>query len=219
MPDLEHELALSAAGYASVCGVDEAGRGPWAGPVVAAAVMFRDLTVPDGLDDLLDDSKSLSPIRRARALAALRETERTKAAAIGVAFADAEEIDATNILAATLAAMTRAVGMLDPRPAAALVDGNRAPDIAGVRVQTLVKGDGLSLSIAAASIVAKETRDAWMADAAATYPGYGFENHKGYGTAEHQKALARLGPCPIHRSSFAPIRKMLSPADSATPAS
>jgi ribonuclease HII len=206
MPNLEHEQALMAAGYAAVCGVDEAGRGPWAGPVVAAAVLFRDLIVPDGLADLLDDSKSLSPLRRARALAALHDAEKAAGARISVAFAGVDEIDATNILAATLRAMARAVAGFDPPPGAALVDGNRAPDIAGVRVQTLVKGDGLSLSIAAASIVAKETRDAWMAAAAQSYPGYGFERHMGYGTAEHRAALETLGPCPIHRRSFAPVR-------------
>jgi len=216
MPNLEHEEALAAAGYTSICGVDEAGRGPWAGPVVAAAVAFPNLVIPVALIGLLDDSKVLSPKRRDRAFAALTDAANAGHASLSIAQAEADEIDATNILAATLAAMARAVAGLTPTADAALVDGNRPPKMP-CRVQTLVKGDSLSLSIAAASIIAKVTRDTIMADYAETYPGYGFDRHAGYGTAEHQLALKRLGPCPIHRKSYAPIRKILSRAESETP--
>ncbi|MEK9723579.1 MAG: ribonuclease HII [Rhodospirillaceae bacterium] len=206
MPDFALERAAWKDGFATVCGIDEAGRGPWAGPVVAAAVILPPKGLPRALAEGLDDSKKLKPAVRANLLAALRDVAR-----IGVGSATVEEIDASNILAATLLAMRRAVDALGrPSPDLALVDGNRPPELA-CRVRTVVKGDGLSLSIAAASVVAKQTRDATMAELDRLYPGYGWTANAGYGTAQHQAALARLGPCPVHRRSFAPIRKMLSP--------
>jgi len=183
-----------------VAGVDEAGRGPWAGPVVAAAIILP----ADGLDPSLltrlDDSKKLKKGVREDLLAALEPV-----ADIGVGVATPTEIDDINILQATMLAMQRAVDGLSEMPVSVLVDGNRAPAIAA-EVTTIVKGDALSLSIAAASIVAKVTRDRMMAKLAAQYPGYGWERNAGYGTKEHKAALDRLGVTPAHRQSFAPIR-------------
>ena len=207
MPDFAFERVLWAEGCRTICGIDEAGRGPWAGPVVAAAVVLDAGTLPPELAAGLDDSKKLKQARRAALFEMLGRVAR-----IGVGLASVEEIDATNILAATLTAMRRAVdGLGEPAPDAALVDGNRPPALP-CRVRTVVKGDGLSLSIAAASIVAKETRDRMMAELDARYPGYGWAANAGYGTAQHKAALERLGPTPAHRRSFAPVRKMLSPA-------
>ena len=195
MPD----FALERASGGPVAGIDEAGRGPWAGPVVAAAVVLDPATLPDGLDD----SKALSPRRR-------RELYRTliRCAEIGVGAAGVREIEEEDILRASLRAMTRAFAALPGRPATALVDGNRAPDLP-CPVETVVRGDSRSLSIAAASIVAKVTRDRIMARLAARYPGFGWERNAGYGTAEHRRALERLGPTPHHRRRFAPIRALL----------
>ena len=195
MPD----FALEAACGGPVAGIDEAGRGPWAGPVVAAAVILDPAVLPAGLDD----SKTLTAARR-------RDLHRRllDCAEIGVGAASVREIEELNILQATLAAMARALAALPQRPATALVDGNRAPDLP-CRVETVVRGDSRSLSIAAASIVAKVTRDATMARLAARYPGFGWERNAGYGTAEHRRALARLGPTPHHRRCFAPIREIL----------
>lgn len=188
-----------------VCGVDEAGRGPWAGPVVAAAVVLDPGRVPPGLDD----SKKLSAARREQLAAAIR----AEAVAFAVAEATVAEIDALNILAATLLAMRRAVdslcGQLGGMPDLALVDGNRAPALA-CPVRTLVGGDGLSASVAAASILAKTVRDRHMAALEASCPGYGFAAHKGYGVAAHAEALARLGPSIHHRTSFKPVAMALA---------
>ncbi len=195
MPD----LSLEAAAGGVVAGVDEAGRGPWAGPVVAAAVILDTGRVAPGIDD----SKRLKRPRREELAAAIRAS-----ALVGLGLASVAEIDALNILAATMLAMRRAVDDLPRQPDLALVDGNRAPELA-CSVTTVIKGDGLSLSIAAASIVAKVARDAMMAELDRACPGYGWQGNMGYGTAEHRAALDRLGPTPHHRCSFAPVRRAL----------
>jgi len=197
--DYDHEAAAVARGLAPVCGIDEAGRGPWAGPVVAAAVILRPGDIPPGLAD----SKTLSRARREALFARLSEV-----AVIGVGRAEVVEIDRYNVLAATMLAMARAVAGLATAPAHALVDGNCAPDLP-CGMECLIKGDACCLSIAAASIVAKVTRDREMAALAERFPGFGWERNAGYGTAEHGAALARLGPNEMHRRSFAPIRKLL----------
>jgi ribonuclease HII len=199
-PDFSFELQAHARGLASVCGIDEAGRGPWAGPVVAAAVILDPANLPGGLDD----SKKLSEARREALFPQI-----VRMAAVGVGIATPQHIDRDNILAATLWAMGEAVRGLTIAPALALVDGNRAPRLP-CPVQTVVSGDALSLSIAAASIVAKVTRDRMMVELDAEFPGYGFARHKGYGTALHRAALLKLGPCPQHRKSFAPIARLLA---------
>ncbi len=179
-----------------VCGVDEAGRGPLAGPVVAAAVILAPDKIPEGLND----SKVLSQTRRELLL-----NELAKNAQIGIGIAEPEEIDRTNILGASLIAMRRAVLALPCLPDTALIDGNRLPDLP-CEAEYVIKGDARSLSIAAASIVAKVTRDKLMIEADTRYPGYGFAQHKGYATELHRGQIAKLGPCPIHRRSFAPIK-------------
>jgi ribonuclease HII len=196
MPDFTFEHTCTP----PVAGVDEAGRGPWAGPVVAAAVILPMGVLDPYLLTGLDDSKKLKKDIREDLLAALKPV-----ADIGVGVASPIEIDDINILEATMLAMQRAVDGLSETPVSVLVDGNRAPSIAS-EVTTIVKGDSLSLSIAAASIVAKVTRDRMMAVLAEQYPGYGWERNAGYGTKEHKEALARLGVTPAHRQSFAPIR-------------
>ncbi|MEO5338497.1 MAG: ribonuclease HII [Magnetospirillum sp. WYHS-4] len=183
-----------------VAGIDEAGRGPWAGPVVAAAVILDPDDIPQGLDD----SKKLKPARREVLFSLIADRAR-----VGVGIADVDEIDRVNILQATLIAMERAVENLGIRPELALVDGNRPPHLP-CPVRCVVKGDAASFSIAAASIVAKVTRDRIMADLATAFPGYGWAANAGYGTPEHQEALRRLGPTPHHRRSFAPVRALLS---------
>lgn len=185
-----------------VCGVDEAGRGPLAGPVVAAAVIIDMSNCPQGLND----SKKLDAARREALLAELQSC-----AEIGVGIASVEEIDEINILHATMLAMTRAVASLPRAPHVALIDGNRCPPGLGCSSRAVIGGDALALSIAAASIAAKVTRDRMMAELALAHPGYGFEKHMGYSTPEHFDALSRLGASPVHRRSFAPIRKILSP--------
>lgn len=180
-------------GYKLICGVDEAGRGPLAGPVCAAAVILPEHADIPGLDD----SKKLSDKRRRELFPMIQE----KAIAYGIAFADEKEIDGINILQASLLAMERAIRMLEVKPDYALVDGNREKDF-GVPVQTVVHGDSLSASIAAASILAKVTRDDYMVQMAQEYPEYGFEIHKGYGTKAHYAALMKFGACPIHRRTF-----------------
>lgn len=188
---------------APVCGVDEAGRGPWAGPVVAAAVIWPDLdNVPEGLND----SKKLSATKREKLMELI-----IAHAQYGIGMASVEEIDSANILAATKLAMQRAVAALPVAPSFALIDGNQPPKLPCPAL-AIVKGDSKSVSIAAASIIAKVTRDQMMEDYAKTYAGYGFERHAGYGTAAHQAALAALGVSPIHRRSFAPIRALLERA-------
>ncbi|PKQ03568.1 MAG: ribonuclease HII [Alphaproteobacteria bacterium HGW-Alphaproteobacteria-12] len=201
LPDFAIEIEEGAPARI-VCGVDEAGRGPLAGPVVAAAVIIDPSRCPEGLND----SKQLTPARRAALLAELEAH-----AEIGVGLASVAEIDALNILHATMLAMTRAIAALAHTPHVALIDGNRCPPGLGCASRAVIGGDGLARSIAAASIVAKVTRDRLMADLAAAYPGYGFERHMGYGTRAHLDALSRLGATPIHRRSFAPVRKILSP--------
>ena len=180
-----------------LCGVDEAGRGPLAGPVCAAAVML-----PPGMEiPGLNDSKKLSEKKRE----ALYDTIIAQALSCGIAFATVEEIEEYNILGATFLAMNRAIAQLSPQPALALIDGNRNTGIA-VQSRCIVGGDGKCADIAAASVLAKVTRDRYMRRMAETYPQYGFEKHKGYGTAAHYAAIRVHGPCPIHRPSF--LKKM-----------
>lgn len=180
-------------GYKIICGVDEAGRGPLAGPVVAAAVILPPHAEIPGLND----SKKLSDKRRRELFPVIKET----AVDWGIGVATETEIDEINILQATYLAMERALSHLEIRPELALIDGNRAKDF-GLPVRTVVKGDSLSASIAAASVLAKVTRDDLMLELAETYPGYGLEIHKGYGTKAHYEALTQLGACPIHRKTF-----------------
>lgn len=180
-------------GIRLICGVDEAGRGPLAGPVCAAAVILPPhLQIPG-----LNDSKKLTDKRRRELFPIIKE----QAIAYGIGLASHEEVDQINILQATYLAMTRAVAQLSVVPEFVLIDGNRAPDLA-LPLRTVVKGDSLSASIAAASVLAKVTRDDLMLAAADTYPGYGFEIHKGYGTKAHYAALTEHGPCAIHRRTF-----------------
>ena len=194
MPDLSLEATVPH----PVAGIDEAGRGPWAGPVVAAAVILPTEDVPAGIDD----SKRLSRRRRAVLFEEIRDR-----ALVGIGEASVAEIDALNILQATLLAMRRAVDALTTLPAHALVDGNRLPDLP-CDAHAVVKGDSRSLSIAAASIIAKETRDRSMRKLADAFPGYGWERNMGYGTKEHAEALRRIGPTPHHRRSFKPVREI-----------
>lgn len=186
-----------------VAGLDEAGRGPLAGPVVAAAVLFRS-PPPARLAALLDDSKRLNAARREAAFNALRDAAAEGALEFGVGAASAGEIGRLNILRATWLAMARALARLPAPPVLALVDGNAAPPLP-CPVRTVVGGDGRSLSIAAASILAKVTRDRAMSRLDRRWPGYGFAAHQGYPTAAHRAALVRLGPCPHHRRGFAPV--------------
>ena len=187
------EEECRAQGYTVICGVDEAGRGPLAGPVCAAAVILPDhLELPG-----LNDSKKLSDKKRRELFPLIK----AHAIAYGIGMATHEEIDEINILQATYLAMERAIAQLDGKPDLALIDGNRAKDF-GLPVKTVVKGDSLSASIAAASILAKVTRDDLMERMAEEYPGYGFEIHKGYGTKAHYAALTELGPSAIHRRTF-----------------
>lgn len=203
MPDFSIELSRRGV----IVGVDEAGRGPWAGPVVAGAAILNPDTLPDDLVASLDDSKKLKAEKREALLARLQDTD----AILGVGIATAQEIDDINILQATMRAMGRAVDNLGIIPDFALIDGNRVPEGLPCAAQAVVKGDGKSLSIAAASIVAKVTRDRMMAELDRTYPGYGWAANAGYGTKAHQEGLNTLGVTPEHRKSFAPIRKILSP--------
>ncbi len=202
-PTLSLETVLLRSAGGPVCGVDEAGRGPWAGPVSAAAVILN----PDDLPEGVDDSKVLTPARRE----ALEIEIKARAVAWGVGFASVEEIHELNILHATGLAMCRAVEQLAVQPVAALVDGAYRFKLP-CDVQTVVGGDGLSLSIAAASILAKTARDRLMIELDAQYPGYGFASHKGYSAPVHQAALKTLGPCPAHRRGWSPIRALLEEA-------
>ncbi len=205
MPDFLLEDTALSEGYRIIAGVDEAGRGPWAGPVVAGAAVIERDKAPDDLLAQLDDSKKLTSHRRAELLGRLRETPGVH---LGLGEASVDEIDIHNILAATMLAMQRAVSALPVSPDLALIDGNREP-ILPCDLRTVVKGDAKSLSIAAASIVAKETRDGIMRELAKDYPKYGWETNAGYGTLQHQTALKYLGVTPHHRRSFKPIRKYL----------
>jgi ribonuclease HII len=199
MPDFALEMSCRGV----VCGIDEAGRGPLAGPVVAAAVILDRRRLPRALRYGLDDSKKLTREAREEFAAML-----ARCARIGVGAASVDEIDRRNILQATLAAMGRAVAALGILPEIALVDGNCPPPLP-CRVRTVIGGDGLSLSIAAASVIAKVTRDGLMRRLAQRYGGYGWHTNVGYGTPEHQAALQALGLTPHHRRSFAPVQLSL----------
>jgi len=200
IPTLTLETLLAQRVGGLVCGVDEAGRGPWAGPVTAAAVILSADRLPEGIND----SKALTAKRRET----LEGEIKARAVAWGVGFASVEEIAELNILHATGLAMCRAIEAMAVQPVAALVDGNYRFKLP-CDVETVVGGDGLSLSIAAASILAKTARDRLMVEMDAVYPGYGFAGHKGYNAPVHQEALRTLGPSPIHRRSWAPIRALL----------
>ena len=189
----EIEDSCYADGVNVICGVDEAGRGPLAGPVCASAVILpAHLDIPG-----LTDSKKLTDKKRRELFPVIQE----QAIAWGIGMASCEEIDEINILPATFLAMQRALEQLNVRPDLVLIDGNRAKDF-GLPVKTVIKGDSLSMNIAAASILAKVTRDDWMIRMAQTYPQYAFDIHKGYGTKAHYAALTEFGPCPIHRKTF-----------------
>ena len=202
-PDHSLEQAAMSEGYKIVAGIDEAGRGPWAGPVVAAAVVLDPARIPGGLDD----SKKLAARTRERLF-----DEIMAQADVGVGIAGVERIDRDNILAATLWAMAEALDELAITPAFALVDGNRMPALP-CPGDTVVKGDSRSVSIAAASIIAKTTRDRLMCELGAEFPGYGWERNMGYGTREHSDAIGRLGVTRHHRRSFRPIRLALGLED------
>ena len=196
-PDFSFE---NSCGRSPVCGIDEAGRGPWAGPVVASAVILNPAHIPEGLND----SKKLTAKRRDALFEAINEV-----AQVGVGIATVQEIDEINILQATFLAMRRAVEALPQPPAYALIDGNKVPPHLMCEAEAIVKGDGRSVSIAAASIIAKVTRDRIMVTLAQQFPGYGWERNAGYGVKAHQEGLNRLGVTPHHRVSFKPIHKML----------
>ena len=197
--DFRLERDLAARGFCRIAGIDEAGRGPLAGPVAAAAVVLNPEFIPDGLAD----SKTLSETRRCELF-----DEICRSAAVSVAFASAETIDQGNILKASLKAMAHAFAGL-PEPADfALVDGRDLPPALTPNGQAVVGGDSKCLSIAAASIVAKVMRDRLMVRCATAYPQFGFAGHKGYGTAAHRDAIGTHGPCPLHRMSFAPLREV-----------
>ena len=183
-----------------IAGVDEAGRGPLAGPVVAAAVILDPARPIAGLGD----SKVISEKRRASLAVQIRQC-----AWVGVGIAEPEEIDRINILQATMTAMARAVGNLPLAPGHVLIDGNRVPEGLPCSAEAIIKGDASEAAIGAASIIAKTVRDGLMLRAALRFPGYGFEGHKGYPSAVHRNALITLGPCPIHRFSYAPVRAAL----------
>jgi ribonuclease HII len=186
-----------------LAGVDEAGRGPWAGPVAAAAVILR----PESRFQGLNDSKQVAPEIRER----LFEEIRRDALFYAVALVEAAAVDELNILQATFLAMRRALAGLAVRPDRIIVDGNRTIPEVTTRQEAVVKGDSKSASVAAASILAKVTRDRLMTAAHERFPLYGFNEHKGYGTPVHAEALRRFGPCPLHRRSFAPVRDVISP--------
>ena len=190
---LEYEIEAKSKGYKAVCGVDEAGRGPLAGPVCAAAVILPDNTIIDGVND----SKKLSEKKRE----ALFDVIKSSARSYCIAYATVEEIESMNILNATMLAMKRAVEGLDVKADYAMIDGNRLPDLK-IDSEFIIKGDAKSMSIAAASILAKVSRDRLLCEYAKEYPEYQFDKHKGYGTKAHIEALKKYGPCPYHRMSF-----------------
>jgi ribonuclease HII len=203
-PTFELEAAELSLGRRPIAGIDEAGRGPWAGPVVAAAVILNPDNIPSGIDD----SKAIDEDGRDVIYRRIIES----GALVATGIADVDRIDRDNILNATLWAMTSAVRKLSEKPCLALVDGNRAPRLA-CEARAIVKGDAKCLSIAAASIIAKVTRDRLMIAFERDYPGYGFARHKGYGTPEHKDALERLGVCALHRRSFRPVQLALGLID------
>lgn len=194
MPDYEFEKAAVNSGFSCICGVDEAGRGPLAGPVCAAAVILPEGAVIEGLDD----SKKLTEKKRERLYDIIKQT----AVAYSVAYGTLEEIETVNILEATYLAMNRAIEGLSVKPDFALIDGNRVPRGIKIPCETVVKGDSKSMSVAAASVLAKVTRDRLMLEYDKKYPEYNFKKHKGYGTKEHTELIKQYGPCEIHRLSF-----------------
>ncbi|MDE2445760.1 MAG: ribonuclease HII [Alphaproteobacteria bacterium] len=200
IPTFTYESAALSSGHSIICGVDEAGRGPWAGPVVAGAVILDRHNIPPGLND----SKKLNEAKREAVFDPIMQS-----ALVGVGIVSAAEIDEINILQATFLAMQRAVTALKTKPDLALVDGNKSP-ILTCKTKTIIGGDAKSLSIAAASIIAKVTRDRMMHALDRQYPDYLFAKHKGYGTAAHAAALARHGVCPEHRKTFKPIALILA---------
>jgi len=199
MPDLSYEIAAQSKGFKLICGVDEAGRGPLAGPVCAAAVIL-----PENCDiEGLNDSKKLSEKKREALFNVIKE----KALAYSIAFGTLEEIEEFNILEATFIAMNRAIDGWEIPADLALIDGNRVPKNIKIPCETIVKGDSLSLSIAAASVLAKVTRDRLLLEIDEEYPQYNFKKHKGYGTKEHTDLILKYGPSPVHRMSF--LKKLL----------
>ena len=199
MPDFTYEKAASESGFKYICGVDEAGRGPLAGPVCAAAVIFA----PDTEIEGLNDSKKLSEKKREALFNVIKE----KALAYCIAYGTLEEIEEFNILEATFLAMNRAIDGLSIKADYALIDGNRVPTGIKIPCETVIKGDAKSASIAAASILAKVTRDRLLLEYDQKYPQYDFKKHKGYGTKEHTDLILKYGPSPIHRPSF--LKKLL----------
>ena len=199
-PDFTFEESLMGQGYPLIAGVDEVGRGPLAGPVTAAAVILDPSNIPQGLND----SKKLSAKRRENLYDLI-----LKSSTVAVTHVSVEEIDRINILQASLLAMRNAVAALRPQPAHLLIDGNRVPDPINIPAQPIVKGDGKSLSIAAASIVAKTVRDRLMTELSLQNPGYGWEKNAGYPSKQHILALERLGVTPHHRRSFRPVHNIL----------
>lgn len=199
-PDFSHELSALSEGYARIAGVDEVGRGPLAGPVTAAAVILDPNNIPDGLND----SKKLSAVRRALLCDAILAS-----AQVSIAHASVEEIDQLNILRASHLAMERALAGLDPAPDLAIIDGHLIPRGLILPTRAIVRGDAVSLSIAAASIVAKIRRDQIMWDLAQQFPGYGWERNAGYPSKSHKQALLNLGVTPHHRRSFKPVHNIL----------
>lgn len=197
MPDFSIENEVKLEGFKAVCGVDEAGRGPLAGPVCAAAVILNEEI------DGLNDSKKLSEKKREELFPIIKE----KALSYSIAFASVDEIEENNILNATYLAMNRAIDGLNVPADFAIIDGNRVPTDISVPCKTVIKGDAKSLSVAAASILAKVTRDRLMSEEDKKYPQYNFKKHKGYGTKEHTDAILKYGMCPIHRPSF--LKKLL----------
>ena len=208
-PHLLLEQSLRRAGVWPVAGIDEAGRGPLAGPVAAAAVILDPANIPDGVDD----AKALTAGAREALFDAIIE----RALGIGIAFASTAEIDRLNIRQATFLAMGRAFAALPLAPAHVLVDGNDLPPSLAHCGEAVIKGDATSLSIAAASILAKVARDRLMRRLCARYPVYGFSRHNGYGTIKHRAALVEHGPCPAHRRSFAPVRVLIQEATGLDP--
>lgn len=194
MPDYEFEKAAVNSGFSCICGVDEAGRGPLAGPVCAAAVILPAGAAIEGLDD----SKKLTEKKRERLYDIIKQT----AVAYSVAYGTLEEIETVNILEATYLAMNRAIEGLTVKPDFALIDGNRVPRGIKIPCETIVKGDSKSMSVAAASVLAKVTRDRLMLEYDKKYPEYNFKKHKGYGTKEHTELIKQYGPCEIHRLLF-----------------
>ncbi len=194
MPDYEFEKAAVNSGFSCICGVDEAGRGPLAGPVCAAAVILPEGAVIAGLDD----SKKLTEKKREKLYDIIKQT----AVAYSVAYGTLEEIETVNILEATYLAMNRAIEGLAVKPDFSLIDGNRVPRGIKIPCETIVKGDSKSMSVAAASVLAKVTRDRLMLEYDKKYPEYNFKKHKGYGTKEHTELIKQYGPCEIHRLSF-----------------